>query len=1578
MRFARGFLPQAGLGLGLLGIVLSGSSVRGQVAQPSSGQVKEVVISVFQPAPSDVRKPLMRARKAIAEERYDDAAYVLGQLLTSESVDDADAQDYFLLDPDEDYASGQIQLKAETHRLLASLPAEGRQAYELQFGAHARALLDEALAEGSMDKVADVIRKFLHTRAGYEASILAGRFELGRGRPMAAALYLRRVADTPHAVAQFEPELSILLATCWMYASMPEETKETLLVLKQRVGGGKLRLGDQEVSMFADEAQALPWFEKLIGERRRILGPNVEQWVIFRGNAQRNARTVGSSPLMNFRWRVPTCIDRADEKIIEKLAKQYRDEGRAAPPALQPLAVGDTILMRTPRKLLGVDFHSGKRIWVWPPWEDEKEQQSFDQSSQQFHVVAITREHEMHQRLWEDAAHGQISSDSKSIFLLHDLGYAPLGNYSQNRVFIGAGGIARPHPGAPKPYNQLVSLSLARQGAAQWIVGGQNGEDEPKLAGGFFLGPPLPLHGKLYALAEFNGEIRLVVLDSSNGRLLWQQQLAHADFQSITVDGARRLAAAVPSFEGGVLLCPTSAGAIAAVDISTQSLLWGYQYWKMQVPSGQRGFGMMRTQRRPHRRVGERWADATVTVADGRVLLTPIETDDLHCLDLLTGKPVWEPKKRENRLYLACVHEGNAVFVESGQVTALKLADGEPAWSTPIAVPDPPSGRGFYTDHHYYLPTAGAELLKIDLSEGKLVSSCSTSIALGNLICYRDEILSQGPDWLSTFFQTDPLRRRVEATLADNPDDADALARYGELLLQEGKRNESIETLRRASKLKPDDDTTRALLVSTLLATLRDDFAANRQHAEEIESLMDRPNQRGEFLRLMAAGWQKEGEIAKAFDAYLDLARLKEEAIESGGATELDVERVERHLSVRIDRWLQARIGELLTVANAADREQMEKTIREQLDAAMTGGETSSLRKFVRHFGAHPWAEQVRLKLAGNLATTGELLEAELMLTRLEQGGEEAICSAAAAQLARLLEREKRYEEAAVEYTQLAERRGDVVCLDGKTGKQLLAEATANHELKEAMALLKPWPSGKAEVAEAADRVNKFPSYRRTYTSQIRQRCGPSLVGLKLSYDQHQNAFVVRDGRGAPVVNVTLGSRRVSTSNFALTHARINGHLLVISMGMEIVAIDMLQAMQNASEAILWRRNLVHLPPGYASRTTSVQVQSLKHPWGGVRQVFADSQKRLIGATGPLDANGVYYMNLRELVCADPSTGETIWARENLTQGSDVFGDRELIFVAPPDSDQAQVFSALDGKELGTRKVHMLENRWATCGRNLLAWEQDNATDPLRLRLYDAWTGEEIWQEELPLTSKADLIERDEIAFIQPDGRFVVRSLWDDQPRIEATLEAEKNLMSLHVLRSSNQYIVAVNRTVTTEPNTPAASIRAISSGTAMPLVTGNMYAFDRASGQPSWEGPVAIERFGFPLDQPVESPVLLLLRHITPKNAKGSRRYQTSIMCLDRRNGRTLLQKDDIAAQTYTYDIVADHPKQTVTVSLPNTNFAIKLTDEPLEPEQPATAEPPAKPAPTEAPPANPAPAEAPASDTPGAEESPPASKKS
>ena len=79
----------------------------------------------------------------------------------------------------------------------------------------------------------------------------------------------------------------------------------------------------------------------------------------------------------------------------------------------------------------------------------------------------------------------------------------------------------------------------------------------------------------------------------------------------------------------------------------------------------------------------------------------------MHCLDLLTGQTALAAAGRKDRLYLACVHEGHAVFV--GTQPGL----GDPAGRRPagleqaIPLTDPPSGRGFYSDQFYFLPTAG-------------------------------------------------------------------------------------------------------------------------------------------------------------------------------------------------------------------------------------------------------------------------------------------------------------------------------------------------------------------------------------------------------------------------------------------------------------------------------------------------------------------------------------------------------------------------------------------------------------------------------------------------------------------------------------------------------------------------------------------------------------------------------------------------------------------------------------------------------------------------------------------------------
>jgi len=1508
--------------------------------------------NVFQPAPSDVRRPLMYAEKAIAERRYSDAALRLGQLLVNESLDDPEAQDYFLVSTEEAEAALVTQrLKGKALQLIAGLPPPGRQAYELQFGAQARALLDEALVQDDDTKLGDVIRRFFHTRAGYEACLLAGRNELARGRPLSAALHLQRLDDVPAAVGAFDPELSLLLATCWWYAGVADRAQAVLLGLKSRLPGAVLRLGGRDVPIFSDDGRALPWLEDLVGRAGGLAVSDAFQWVMYRGSAQRNARSRGSLPMMNFRWLVPTTIDREDEKTVERITRRYRDEGRAAMPALQPLAVGDVVVMRTPGKLLGVDFSSGKRIWVWPPWEDDSaDLYRGDMTS--FRLTAQgDRELELQQRIWDDALYGQISSDGRSVFVLDELGFAPNPANPARQMIIAQGGVAFRHPGAPQSSNQLVSLSLARQGAAQWIVGGESGEDEPNLAGAFFLGPPLPLDGRLYAIAEFNGEIRLVVLDAKTGRLQWQQQLAHADNRTILVDAGRRLSGATPSYDGGILVCPTSVGAVVAVDATTRELLWGFQYLKRPQGNQQQFFGFAPFNVSPLKPVGARWADATVSIADGRVLVTAVESDQLYCLDLRTGQPAWPAQERDERLYVACIHDGRAVFAGVNRVSAVRLTDGQPAWSAPLVLNDAPSGRGFYSDHFYFLPTMGAELLKIDLNRGEIVQRTGTSLVLGNLVCFQDEILSQGPESLAVFWQSDPLRRRVEKTLAENPDDVITLARYGELLLQEEKRPEAIETFRRAHQLAPGDEAVRLLLSGAILSSLRDDFAAAVTRYPEIEGLLDRPSQQAEYLRIMARGWQRQGALQKAFDAYRELAQLRAELQHSGGAAEMELERVDRNWSVRADRWLQARFGELLRTATGDELARMDQAVRETFDQAAAGGEISALRKADRLFGMHDGAEAIRLQLARQLVKSGEVLEAELLLSRLEESPVAAIRAAAVAELAELMVLTRHTAVAWRYYRTLGEEYGDTVCRDGKTGGQLYEQAAETAALREAAEAEQPWPEGKADVGDSQDRVALNVSYRRVFACDERQRTGPSPQSLSVFYDQARNAILIREGTGSVIANVSLGSHKLAAQDFSPTHFRVRGHLLVVSMGMEVVAIDLMRAAGTAgkpAEAVLWRHDLVRPNIPGNMYHTQLQVQPLAHPWGRNRMTFVNLQRELVGVTGPLLDSGVYFIEGRALICADPLTGETIWSRDGLPAGSDLFGDEEWIFVVPPDADTALVFHALDGAAADAVPSEPLANRWTTWGRHVLAWKPQSADDhaenvpapetaeseklakmPLELRLYDALTGDVIWREQVPAGTRGTLIESDEVALLQPNGRLIVRSLQIAEPLLQAQLEPDQALRMVHVLRSRDQYLVAANRVGQTPADNAAIQVRSIVTGGDVPLVTGRLYAFDRRSGRPSWPAPVDIDQFGLPMDQPRETPVLLLLRQFTPPGAQGPRREQTSILCLDRRTGQPLLDKTDIPTQTNAFEIVADRRKQTVTVILPAKTFVIALSGE-------------------------------------------------
>lgn len=1530
---------RAVVSVGIVSLSIAGL-ILGPVSQ-ANAQIRKTdpgVINVFLPAPREARQRLTQAREALDEQRFADAVDNLDKLLR-----DPENEDFFIgSGPDE---GTQTSIKAEALRLLGGMPKKGREVYELSFGAEARKLLDEAVAEGDLTKLTEVTRMFFHTKAGYEATMLLGRYQLDRGRPLAGALCLKRVADVPAALDEFDPELSLLLSACWLQAGVPAKAEESLVSLHNRKPKATVRIGTQDVKLFEQPTEALAWLQKTIGDRQ-LFGPReASQWAMFRGDPARNAPSAGSAPLLSYRWRVPTANDPRDEEQVKQVNKKYRDQGWPALPGLHPLAVQDYVLMRTPNRVIAVNLKTGKRVWEYP-WTaalgsgtpaPATPNPASGQGTPQ-------REYELGQRLWEDAPFGQLSSDGNLVFVIDDMGFAAVNPYGPRVVIINGGRQIR--NAGFDPFNTLVALSLKREGATEWIIQGKNGDGESRLAGAFFLGPPLPLHGSLYALIEINSEIRLAVLNAKTGALEWSQQLAHVDNRTIMTDITRRLAGATPSYADGVLICPTSAGALVAVDISTRSLLWGYQYEQNRQPNNQ--FGGFNGNNIQQRGVGNRWADATAAIADGKVLITPIESDKMYCLDLATGKLAWPAQKRvdgaSEHLYVAGVKEGRIVLVGKNKVTAVKLADGTPAWSAAVDLSAMPSGRGFLSDKFYYLPTVDSKLTKIDVNEGKLVQQVATGQVLGNLISYKDQIISHGVDWLYAYHQNEPLRASVAKRLEKDANDGWALARQAEIYLQDGKPTEAIGLLRRAHELKipGEGDSIRSLLVSTLLSALREDFAANEKIAAEIEAIVEQPSQRTELRRLLAVGFLKTGQTERAFEAFVRLSGLDDGAQPLGDGSRLALERVDKELSVRRDRWVQGHLGKLLAVADPAQRAKMDEVVKTRLEAALKADAPQGLRQFVDYFGSHPAADRARFSLAQKLIDKDNYLEAELLLGGLERSSDETLAASAAAEMARLFERAGHIPEAVGYYRQLSGKYAQVVCRAGKTGSQVVEGLAAESPVKKLLANPVTWLSGQADVKESGDGPGVTRTGGRAVSPiKLRDARGSATGTSIIAYDPNLNALVFRDGLGKERLQVSVNradGSRFYTSSYSALHGKANGHLAVVSIGFDVLAVDSLRSESGSvKDALLWRQDLssaVVAGPGVPNvGRVNPSFRTLPSPWGDSRHISTDPQGRLAGETGPLNAHGICLQKMRDLHCVDPLTGETVWIRDGIEPGSQLFGDEERVFAVSPNANEALVLSALDGTLLGKRKVDPFDNRWATLGGRVLAWSQGQTS--LVLRLADVWGEKDVWNREFPLGSRGCLVGHDEVAIFQPDGKFVVLSLVDDKPRVEQTLEPENLLMSIHMFRSKEQYFLATNR-----PNTrpsPDVNIQPPLVGNLAPMIVGRVYAFDRASGKPQWQSPAFIDRYGLPLDQPADVPVLTFLRHITKLGKGVPNQTQSSMLCLDRRDGRMLFAKDDIPQTMQIYSIVGDPEKQLVSVQLPSRVFNITFTDQPRAPEPPA-----------------------------------------
>ncbi len=1511
--------------------------------------------NIFLPAPRILKQHLSRAHRAIADKQYSDAVSHLGTILTEE-IEPEDAndpegtnppveenQDYFVETPE---APGSyVSLKGEAQRLLGNLPPVALQLYELQYGSDATRMLDEALATGDFSNLTTITRKYFHTSAGYEAAILLGHRDRDHGRPLAAALNFKRVYDSPAARSKYDPELSLILATCWLHAQIPSKATETLRTLKDNIPTSRFDVGGKQYNIYAADDDPLQWLNALAGQGEIIsLSDNI-QWVLFRGSPSRNANSQGGNPMPSLRWTIPTGRDRSDEIHLQSMVQGEVLQNQHAISTVQPLVVQNTVLTRTPRQLIAIDFITGKRLWEFPWFETDDQESLLKASTQNPEGASTTRQLELRQRLMQDNAYGQVSSDSERVFLLWDL---PVIKQTSRTSFM-----VNPATGkqsGAESTNQLAALDLKTEGSLAWIVGGTSGEDEPALAGAFFLGPPLPLYGELYAIVEIDGEIRLCVLDAASGSLKWQQQLAHVDSRVISVDKSRRLAGATPSFADGVLVCPTSAGAIVAVDISARTLLWGYTYENLNMV---RGYPFSRTQFGNVTKRSQQWIDATLTIADGSVIATPVESSKLICLDLLTGKPQWKPITRNKDLYVACIDKGTIVIVGEQKISAINMATGENAWEKTVDIsPGIVNGRGFLAEQTYFIPTHSKELWEIDIHTGNVVDKTKLQKTLGNLICYENQIISQTPDSLTVYYQLEPLKAEVATRLAANKDDVWALSRKCELLVQEELYDEALVVLRSTAELAPNDLGIEQLMIRTMISLLRADYASYKSLGPELRKLTLTMEQFEEYLQTKAEGQRQTGQITGSFETYLELIEHSSKQADISAHITAALRLSTDGVHVRIDRLVQGQLHTLLNSATAEQRKQIEDRISEFLQAAVAAANVNQLRDFSRYFGTHPLAQQARLELAIALIETQagyarEMLEAEMLLIHLQRHGtDDLLQRTTMVYLAKLLTVSKQHALAAQHFQDIAKRWPNEPVFENMTGIELRNTELQRDEFKAFRDDDGQWPQGFTTVSKTTDTKGQFPSYQRIYNIQLLEVNGPWNKGTQVGYDQQKNAITLRDPNGNIIQQVSLHrGRQIFGTQYQVAYAKVMGHYMFTFVGREMLAIDLLSAKSDPSEAILWRRSILG-PNANPASPIPVRSRVSTTPWGTRRYNAIDNAGRRLGMSGSISLLGIVFQNQEDLYCVDPLTGDTIWVRNGVPIGSEIYTEGDKVVIIPPRSNNPQhtplslslidgnIIDAAEGEEPGENDTATVvvasSERWKISGFKALGYTIKGSD--ITLRLEDVSTGKSLWQISYPTGIRGQLLSN-KLAVMQQNGKFEIRDLLSGEVVIQKTLKAEPQISNLYVIEYQNRFLVIPNRSQSSR------GISLPSVGLQTKLINGNIYCLDKQTGEFLWQTPASVESWGLPLAQSPNSPVLAFIRQLNPTSTQNRTQgsIRSEIFCIDKRDGRLLMPPREIPGYIRIFNVIAEPAENKVTVVADKNHiYEFELSTDPTYPAAP------------------------------------------
>jgi len=624
---------------------------------------------------------------------------------------------------------------------------------------------------------------------------------------------------------------------------------------------------------------------------------------------------------------------------------------------------------------------------------------------------------------------------------------------------------------------------------------------------------------------------------------------------------------------------------------------------------------------------------------------------------------------------------------------------------------------------------------------------------------------------------------------------------------------------------------------------------------------------------------------------------------------------------------------------------ELDRVLTERLQAAHDSPGVEKLRRFLAYFGKQPATDGARRDMIERLASGGRFLEAEL-LRDASPTGNQPTPGPVMVDLADWFAKYGRRDLAASCYEFLAREYPDEIVRDGKNGAQLLASLPGDSPIRREITPPPAWRVGQIEAATTnRTRANSFGRFIVPYQASS----GPFFADTVVRFDQNRPSLLGFDGIGRQRWEVHL-SENGQPANIAYnpngTQVRVLGHLMVLSTGAKVLGIDPLGVSGNSSK-VLWTQDMndADVNPDGMNRIVVRGVNAFN-----VAGMFEDGPSFRMNPLGPCTDKYVCFQRFRNLVVVDPLTGEPLWIRQDIPPNSEIFGDDQYIFVLPPQERDAMVFRAIDGESLGKRNIpaphapvrinsngmsRSLYDRFTSTGmtplgRCWLTWEV--VKEGRKLQLFDVWEQRPAWPDRVfSANAKASLVGEEVIGVFEPDGHFTLLSLSDGRVIGESKLTAERTVSEILVTRLGDQYFLLTNDT----KKRRNSDIQPLSGTLYQPIARGRLYALD-LRGKPMWPEPVVVENQEFLLSQPSQVPVLAFACRKYEARQKGTMTVKTRVMCVDRRNGHVVYDKQSTNSTAY-LDLIGNPDKQTVELQMQSKGVVLTLTDKPVPPGSPS-----------------------------------------